>query len=531
MSTLTVLGLPALESLSDHIDGIGGLGIVTLFYFFRFNSLRGTRSYTTADLYYSGLAAFTLPFILAYFACLAFLNAMPATIIVMSLWIIPFIGTAWRALCHDVAEIPDYAYTFRNALAVAPFQLTRDDQPAVQRKLARCGYDFEDLTSARATVVQSRLVKIAAIVHHLEMWEVKYKTFIDKNLEQYIGFLEVFDLIAFKIVRNLKQGDRISAALGLADAKTSAVEDWEALESLTRRTKSDPDYGLRSVIQSTSAMIVEDLRKELDLILDNMLLFVSRGVLSKEATFNRRRRALEQMGFDIETGISSVLSAVIFVVAVVTVCSWLWLVAFGVSITGNKDVGSAKILTIGALNLLLNVIFIQYSKRNFAFANLDIKGQRPWNFIFTIALVPTMIIAFVRVGFEYFQFMGEVNSVTEFLSRITHSLPWSLNVWATGTSIALLSIETTWERVQSTWGRRILDGLVLGATWVGVLLLVFILNWHFRVEGLPPASLQVVIPTTLVFGFLIGFSIISGLRNTSLTADVIHNVGVADHRC
>jgi hypothetical protein len=243
---------------------------------------------------------------------------------------------------------------------------------------------------------------------------------------------------------------------------------------------------------------------------------VTRGVLDGEISFPRRRRALQQIGFVIEDRISSVIPAVIFVELVVSICSWLWLQAFGVSVAGNTGVGSAKILTVGALNLLLNVVLVQYAKQNFAFANPDIIGKRPWLFIFTIGLVTTTIVAVVRIVFEYFEFGTEVNSVFSFMERVTHSLPWSLNVWATGTIIALLSLDTTWNAISSPWLRRALDGAVLGAGWVAALLVVFVIGRYFRVEGLGPVSLYLVILTTFSFGFLIGFAILSGMRDPPL---------------
>lgn len=57
------------------VDQIGGFALVALFYWFRFNSLKGTRSYTTAALYCFGVICFIAPFATVYVLVVALLKS------------------------------------------------------------------------------------------------------------------------------------------------------------------------------------------------------------------------------------------------------------------------------------------------------------------------------------------------------------------------------------------------------------------------------------------------------------------------
>ena len=51
------------EGLDDLCNYVGGPLIVVLFYWFRFHTLKGARSYTTRALFYFGITAFIAPFV------------------------------------------------------------------------------------------------------------------------------------------------------------------------------------------------------------------------------------------------------------------------------------------------------------------------------------------------------------------------------------------------------------------------------------------------------------------------------------
>src|SRR6516225_8079250 len=93
-----------IDANTDHIHQIAGALLVVLFYYLRFNSLSGARSYTAANLYFIGLLAFILPYLGLYLFVLIFSSPVIAVVVVISTWLLPRIGPLWRKLCYKVAR-------------------------------------------------------------------------------------------------------------------------------------------------------------------------------------------------------------------------------------------------------------------------------------------------------------------------------------------------------------------------------------------------------------------------------------------
>src|SRR5262249_4745868 len=166
----------------------------------------------------------------------------------------------------------------------------------VQRKLARFGFSTEDFRAVQATVIQARFVKVTAIMHHLESWEHKYRTFIDRNSETYGSLLHAYDLLSFKIIRAVKSMAKINSAIMEEVGRSrSHSDDWDTLNTLAMSAKTEPLHKLQSAAQTAVGTMMEDLRKDIDLFLDGVLLFVVRGVLFNEWNFSARRQELEAM--------------------------------------------------------------------------------------------------------------------------------------------------------------------------------------------------------------------------------------------
>jgi hypothetical protein len=115
----------SLETLIDLLnvlgEYLGGPLIVILFYWFRFRTLKGTRSYTTFALFHLGLIAFITPFVVIYALLPERLVSLAAMWVVIFIWLVPVIPMAWRNLCHGFAGIPSSALGLRDELAESPF--------------------------------------------------------------------------------------------------------------------------------------------------------------------------------------------------------------------------------------------------------------------------------------------------------------------------------------------------------------------------------------------------------------------------
>jgi hypothetical protein len=218
---------PFVAGLNNLCEYLGAPFIVALFYWFRFHSRKGTRSYTTLLLYCVGIATFILPFLLIYFAICYMvreiiplttdISASSAVCLAMLVWLLPGPPQRWR-------ERPA-------------------DWPGISRKLARIGYQTDDLPAIQSAPIQSRFLKIAAIVYHLEGWKLQGNAFLDRNSEHYSNLLAVYDLLSFKAVRALKNTAAIYGAI-MEDSKVEP-DDWRALDSLS--TRNDSSNRLQSV--------------------------------------------------------------------------------------------------------------------------------------------------------------------------------------------------------------------------------------------------------------------------------------------
>jgi len=133
------------EGLDDLCNYVGGPLIVVLFYWFRFHTLKGARSYTTRALFYFGITAFIAPFVVIYAMLPEKLSPLAAIWVVIFIWLIPFVPAVWRRFCQGIAGIPDRAFSLRDLLAASAFELRPADVPAIRRKLGRIGYQTDDI--------------------------------------------------------------------------------------------------------------------------------------------------------------------------------------------------------------------------------------------------------------------------------------------------------------------------------------------------------------------------------------------------
>jgi hypothetical protein len=502
-----------LEVLNSLAAVLGGPLIVVLFYWFRFRTLKGTQSYTTRALFYLGVTAFITPFVVIYSMLPHNLSPLAATWLVILIWIVPVVPVAWRNFCLGIAEIPSHAFGLRDELAASHFELRPEDLEAIRRKLGRIGYQIDDFVAVQSTAIQSRLLKVAVIMHHLEQWCANGETFIERNSEQYAELLRVFDLLSFKAIRALKSNAAIYGAI-MFEGKVEP-DDWHALDSLAGQ--DSPSNQLQLAAQNAAGGMLEDLRKDLDFMLDNLLLFVARAALAGEGSPAGRKRRLEAVGFTIKVPSNGIMRTVAIAVAVTVAWSLLWLIALNGKIGTPGGFGVARILTVTPVDFIVNFWLVHYFKRQYAFANEGMFGQAPVGFILTAGLWGALLIFPLQAYFDYNQFYGR-----NFAEVVLGNLPLLLFPWSIGTMTALLVQDSMWSSYKSRTTRRVLDGVLFGGGMTLVVLLIWAIHKMSDVpamELLNPASTAVLIlgvfVTTFAFGFVIGYLAIDRIRESS----------------
>ena len=509
-------------SLESFIDGLNDVGktfggplLVALFYWFRFLTLKGTRSYTTRKLFYASVVAFIAPFLVIYAILPQRLSPLAAVWVVIFVWLIPVLPRTWRNFCQRLGEIPSHAFNLRNALAAASFKVRPEDFPALRRKLGRCGYEIEDFRAVQATAIQSRFLKIAAIMLHLEQWSVAGEPFIERNSEHYSDLLHVFDLLSFKVTRALNNSAAIYGAI--MEGSKVQPDDWHALESLA--AQEGPANQLQLAAQTAAGGMLEDLRKDMDFLLDNLLLFVARAALAGEPNFTGRKRRLESVGFAVAAPAPNMLWTVLLAAAVTVTWSLTWLIVLNdiISISGDLAFGALRIFVVSPMYFIVSFWLVHYLKRNYAFANEGMFGEVPVRFILSAGLLTALLVFPIQAYFDYNQFHDRV-----FLHVLVHDLPMLLYPWAAGTMTALLVQESMWSNFKPERTRRVMDGATFGAGITLASLLVWTIHRRSDVpvmEILKDASAAVIFVGLFVvsfaFGFVIGYLVMERLRKGS----------------
>jgi lipopolysaccharide/colanic/teichoic acid biosynthesis glycosyltransferase len=503
------------------VDQIGGLALVALFYWFRFNSLKGTRSYTTAALYCSGVICFIVPFATVYVLVVAWLKSpIIAVWIIIGIWLFPWLPRKWRDFCHDLARIPNDALRLKDTLSAVSFELQKEDIPVVERKLARLGYKVDDFKAAQTTIIQGRYLKLAGMIHNLEKWEKDNPVFIQRNWETYSSMLQEFDMLSFKMIHTVKSVTKINSTIIQQASRSPAhSDDWETFTTLASSVKSDSLPKLQSATQAAMGTMLEDLRKDMDFFLELVLLFIARGVLYSHYTLSGRRTALERMGFKLGIGRTapSIFPALLSAVFIVLLCSIAWFSIIKISVTGDAAIAYPKIITVQSINLLVNFLLIFHLKQRYAFANANASGGMPVLFILTVGFAAVLLALPIRVAFEYFQFRNLIHDepISTFIGLSMHSLPWSLLPWVTGAVTALLAQDSMWSTIASPRQKQILDGLVFGGGQVLAILILWFIHQSkiFSVEGMDRFPIGFALPASFGIGFLMGYLVLGRIRD------------------
>jgi uncharacterized protein YjeT (DUF2065 family) len=499
--------------LTDVADSCGGLLLVALFFWFRFHSLKGTRSYTTRASYYFGMAVFLLPFILAYGALtINDLSSLAAIWVLIVVWgLTPVLPGMWRKLCHDLAQIPTYAHRLRDMLAVAPFEVPPADMTIIRRQLGRFGYQVDDFSAVQRTAIQSRFLKIAALMHALEQWSAKREAFMKRNAEVYVDLLGVFDLLCLKVNRTLRNTAAIYGAI-MEESKVQP-DDWHALDTLA--AQGDSANRLQSAAQATAGCMLEDLRKDMDFLLDKLLLFVARATLAGERNFVRRRRRLEAIGFTIPPKASTITSTIFKAVAITFFFTLIWFLFSGDRIVASGDQQDKVViqtLTLPPLILVVNFLVVYHFKRYYAFASEGLFGGYPIRFILSIGFLTALGTLPFRVLFDKFLYSGPVLA-----SALIGEVPLSIYSWAIGAIIALLVQDSMWRRFKSERLQQLMDGIAFGASMALAVAALLMIDQFGSIPQMHNWSLTFIesLGWTFTFGIVIGYLVIARLRQAS----------------
>ena len=299
---------------------------------------------------------------------------------------------------------------------------------------------------------------------HLERWAADHDAFMERNSDLYAELLAVYDLICFRTVRVLKSSAEIYGAI----MEDSLVEpnDWQALDQLSTRHSAVSQLQLAA--QTAAGCMLEDLRKDMDSLLNNLLLYAARAALAGEWTLGRSRKRLGAIGFTLEPAPPGIVKFVAVAAGFAFVWCLVWLLGSGkvVHTPGDQYVGMMRTLLMTPLYLIVNFWLVYYFKRQYAFANETIFGRLPIGFILTIGLWSALILFPIQAAFDFYQFPQR-----PYLDVVLHELPILIFPWGIAAMAALLvqdfdlgqavaqdTADARWPRL-----RRRHDGAAVGA--------------------------------------------------------------------
>src|SRR5260370_3623105 len=123
-------------------------------------------------------------------------------------------------------------------------------------------------------------------------------------------------------------------------------DDWRAVESLA--AQEGPANQLQLAAQTAAGGMLEDLRKDMDFLLDNLLLFVARAALAGEPNFAGRKRRLEGVGFTVTAPAPNLVWTVVIATAGTISWSTMWLVLllYFISIPSAETVALLRIFCL-----------------------------------------------------------------------------------------------------------------------------------------------------------------------------------------
>ena len=100
--------------------------------------------------------------------------------------------------------------------------------------------------------------------------------------------------------------------------------------------------------------------------------------------------------------------------------------------------------------------------------------------------------------------------------------------WVTGAITALLAQDSMWGTISSERQKRVLDGLVFGTSWAAVFLVIWATNrWGFHVGMMDKVPIAIGLPFTFGVGFLLGFFVLSKIRDgSSFRTPIIRDVPI-----
>ncbi len=469
-----------------------------------------------------------------------------------------------RRFAHRVAGIPDLALKLRDTLRSTPYNMSPDIAEAVRLILLRRGIELEEISDARHSVLQSRLVTATALLESIDQWaeQPRCRRFARAVKSERLRLREVVDRIAFRITSTHRGLHDVAEVLARQKPAQESEETlWDTLDASAKQNIYTGERDLMTEVMSATHFVYDDLRDDLNSALDDIHLVIAQGALRYEFTNRQRRKRLEQLGFEAFQLPIAPMGVLLYAYLIVLVGVFAGSMLTGSTSAGkvnqakaavqafgvdpNEDQASImalfeilpatlevdekgilaakseydrlyevhgdqgkmgralKVMMIATIQLVALLCAI-LPKYHFTWANESLTGRPPVPFILGVGPIAGALA--IAVGFPFRALMaGGVDAAFDFYKT---GFPWCLMAWATATCVAWLVQDHTWRNEPSPRRQQIKDGLCLLAAWEVAILCV---RYLLAASGgrVPPPQILI---SGAIIGFVVGFIVPSAFR-------------------
>ncbi|GIZ50564.1 hypothetical protein [Noviherbaspirillum aridicola] len=449
--------------------------VVVLFASRRYDLPSSIREDTTALGYGIGICGYVSVSVLLYFVlyslCLKLSLPAPAYLslaLALICWRLPaasVVDARLRESFQRVAGAPDEARRLAAMLGPERFRPSNALQQEARAILLLRGYDADDDWLPAAEPVRKLWLHAAMCFFLVKDWEKHdadpgFRRFMNGRARQDFDSLrQRFDQLSCQVVRVMATVEK------LADLW---VEEADA-------DGGGPRADDKRLIVTE---LISDLREDIEFFVDNLSLFIARGVLSCSLTDARRQRRLSRMGFR-TAPLAPSLSATLFWIGLFYFFAFAVAALLYGSTPLHRPEGALWILVLAATQTIAVAVAI-VPKRMAGFANEDLYGNTPWAFVLGAGVAAVALAVMLRILLIP-NAMERLNSAPVF---------WLLSPFSTAATTAWLVQDSRWSHTGLLRARRSLDALVLtiaaGATTVIVRSLQFLVfDQAWSVSRLP----------------------------------------------
>ena len=519
-----------------HTGFLIGLIVLASVSFGRYKGPSWVRSYTSAARFYSGLVVYLISQVFVLYVLAAVVLSIesltafftdrwlnlselrfltPIVFAALLAWGLPLIPqgrrlVVWhRDACRRIAGSPAEAYALSRQLASSEFVASEELESTVRSVLVRRGWDPDQSWLPVGRPVQELWFKTSLLYELIREWdsEPRYARFLDDAGTEFDIIRKRYDQVSMKVVRTFQTIERFGTVL----AELSRYSDEEATLTGDKQAAAARLVESKSELRAGISDMLSDVRLDIEFLYENICLLVARAVLINEKTAGGRFWRLRNFGFLLERSAGTTAWIFPAVFGLVICVLFLAFTVFGTGTSGSLMRTSSIVVMIGAMQVVALLVAI-LPKQYLGFANVDIHGRTPFDFILGTGIATFILALPVSLLFRSFIYLNLSKAFEDMIAK----LPWLVMPCVTSMALAYLIQDNRWHSISSELIRRALDAVFLA---FAMSLAYFVVKALFVLTGAQfvPTNDRVLIPAIL--GLAIGFLVPHFIRDRTYLDD------------